>query len=179
MWHQWKPRLIPQLLADPEVQPETWSLPRTASVAEQMSAAAQAIWPPRQGLISIHTHAFRDYRAISDACSHAGYSTVWCSPAQSLHASGVEAAVFNGVAADRPTLALLTEIAQQVHPAPVVALLDYVRRQDCDQALAAGAAAVVAKPLLTYDLLWHLSDLIDFPPAKQAPDTQSGFTSAA
>jgi hypothetical protein len=41
--------------------------------------------------------------------------------------------------------------------------LDYVRRQDYERTVAAGAAAVIAKPLLTYDLLWHLGDLTGQP----------------
>ena len=183
MWHQWKPRLIPQLQTASNAAPGNWSLPRTASVAEQMAVTADAVWPRRQGLIAIHAPTFLDYRAISEACGQVGYSTAWCSPAQPLHASGFAAAIFDGVAADGPTLGLIGKVVQQLQPAPVVALLDYVRRQDFDRAMAAGVAAVLAKPLLTYDLLWYLDDLIDAPQRQQTPGAQahdeSSVTSAA
>jgi hypothetical protein len=182
MWHQWQPRLVPQLQAD-SVASGSWSLPRTANVAEQMAETADAVWQRCQGLVAIHAQSFRTYCAISDACRQVGYSTAWCSPAQPLHASGFAAAIVDGIAADGPALGLLGNLVRQIRPAPVVALLDYVRRQDFDQAMAAGVAAVVAKPLLTYDLLWHLDNLVNAPQRQQTPgtrpDTQSPVTSAA
>ena len=183
MWHQWKPRLIPQLQTGSGASAGNWSLPRTASVAEQMAVTADVVWPRHQGLIAIHARTFRDYHAIRDACGQVGYSTVWCSPAQSPHASGFAAAIFDGIAADGPTLGSIGDVVQQLRPAPVVALLDYVRRQDFDRAMAAGVAAVLAKPLLTHDLLWHLDDLIGQPQWQQTPGSRphakSSATSAA
>jgi DNA-binding response OmpR family regulator len=41
-----------------------------------------------------------------------------------------------------------------------VALLDFVRRQDEAAGRRAGAAAVLAKPFLVHDLLWHLRTAI-------------------
>ena len=183
MWHQWKPRLIPQLQTASNAAPGNWSLPRTASVAEQMAVTADAVWPRRQGLIAIHAPTFLDYRAISEACGQVGYSTAWCSPAQPLHASGFAAAIYDGIAADGPTLRSIGDVVQQLQPKPVVALLDYVRRQDFDRAMAAGVAAVVAKPLLTHDLLWYLDDLISASQHQQLSGAQvhaeSSVTSVA
>ena len=50
----------------------------------------------------------------------------------------------------------LQELAARYRPARVVALLDFLRRGDHDRALAAGAAAVLAKPFLVSDLLLQL-----------------------
>ena len=43
---------------------------------------------------------------------------------------------------------------------PIVALLGFPRVEDRDRALAAGATAVLAKPLLLDDLFWQLDQLI-------------------
>jgi hypothetical protein len=168
LWHQWRPRLIPHFQAAAGAFPGTWNLPRTASVTDQLAVTTEAAWPRRHGLIAIHARTFRDYRGLADACSQAGYSTVWSSPVQPLHASGFGAVLFDGIAVDDATAARIRHVVRQVQPAPVITLLDYVRRQDYERAVAAGSGAVIAKPLLTYDLLWHLDDLIRRPHPKKA-----------
>jgi AmiR/NasT family two-component response regulator len=144
-----------------------------------MAMTADVAWPQRRGLIAIHARTFRDYRALADACAQAGYSTAWCSPAQPLHASGFAAVIVDGIAADDVTAARIGSVVRQVQPVPVVMLLDYVRRQDYDRAVAAGAAAVIAKPMLTFDLLWHLDDLISGPNRKHDTGTTSHATTSA
>ena len=40
---------------------------------------------------------------------------------------------------------------------PIVAVVGFVRGDDCRRAAAAGVAAVVTKPYLIHDLLWQLA----------------------
>jgi CheY-like chemotaxis protein len=49
-------------------------------------------------------------------------------------------------------------------PAPIVALLNFPRVEDRDRALAAGAAAVLSKPVLVEDLLWQLRQIAQILP---------------
>ncbi len=52
--------------------------------------------------------------------------------------------------------------------APVVALLDFPRRERVDRAMQIGAAAVIAKPWLNAALIATLSDAIDAVGVKRA-----------
>jgi hypothetical protein len=183
MWHQWRPRMIPQLSHYTSVQPGLWTLPRTASVAERMAHATEVAWPRRGGLIAVHARTARDYEAISTPCVDAGYATYWVLPDRPTHAAGATAAIVDGIAAAGPTLDRLKHIADRTAPRPVIAVLDYVRRQDYDSAVAAGVAAVVAKPLLMYDVLWYLEELSGTPDSDrrghQSPRTGQSVTPAA
>ena len=51
---------------------------------------------------------------------------------------------------------VLAALVERLRPAPVVAMLDFPRVEDCDRALAAGVVAVLSKPLVLADLFWHL-----------------------
>jgi CheY-like chemotaxis protein len=156
LWHQWQPRLIPQLTVDPAFPCALWELPRTATIAEQMAAAAEVAWPKREGVIAIHAPTVDNYEALSQACRPAGYATIWFPPTQAVHATTVTAAIWEGVACDELGSSQLRAVVTRHAPAPVIAILDYVRRQDYQRALSVGASAVIAKPFLVYDLLWHL-----------------------
>ena len=112
------------------------------------------------GLIAVHARTLRDYRAIGVPCADVGYATHWVLPDGPTYAAGVIAAIVDGVAVAGPTLDRLEDVVKRTAPAPVIAVLDFVRRQDYERAMAAGVAAVVAKPLLMYDVLWHLNDLL-------------------
>lgn len=155
-WHQWWPRMIPELSAGGWPTHSVWQLPRTSTPSEQYKQAARADWPQRSGLIAIHTRTHRTYATLSDACRHGGYATVWFAPDRPSHSGGLAAAIWDGDGWDAFDVRLLEQVVQQHQPAPVVVLLDVVRRHDYDQALAAGAASVVAKPMLVNDLLWQL-----------------------
>jgi DNA-binding NarL/FixJ family response regulator len=54
----------------------------------------------------------------------------------------------------------LRRLAADLRPAPVIALLGFPRVEDRDRAVAAGAAAVLSKPLLLEDLYWQLDRLL-------------------
>jgi hypothetical protein len=183
MWHQWRPRLIPQLSDCACVRPELWNLPRTASVTEQMTRAIEVVWPRQSGLIAIYANTYRDYQAIAVPSADVGYATHWVCPDRPVHATGVTASIVEDVAATDASLDRLAEVVKNTAPGPVIAVLDYVRRQDYERALSVGVSAVVAKPLLMYDVLWHLNDLLDTPQmdgsGQNAPRPARSVTPAA
>jgi CheY-like chemotaxis protein len=155
-WHQWRPRMIPELSASGWPAHSLWQLPRTSTPSEQYKQAARVDWPQHGGLVAIHTRIFRTYEALSDACRQGGYATVWFPPAKPSHSGGLAAAIWDGDGWDACDIRLLEQTVQQHQPAPVLAMLDVVRRNDHDQALAAGAFSAIAKPFLVNDLLWQL-----------------------
>ena len=159
LWHQWQPRLIPFLQPGSAPVPGTWQMPRTASLDERLSSTVDC-WPRRDGLVAIHTDARETFATLSEACHAGGYATVWYLSGDAVAASGVVAALADGVSCDPRGIGFLRQVVQRHHPAPVIALLDFVRRQDYDLARSAGVSAVLAKPFLVYDLLWHLDNSV-------------------
>lgn len=160
LWHQWQPRLIPFLRPGTGPLPGLWGLPRTASLDEQLASSVGPLWPRGEGLVAIHAGARETFQTLSEACHQGGYATVWYPQEQAVAASGVVAALADGISCDAWGLRFLRHVVQCHRPAPVIAVLDFVRRQDYELAQAEGVGAVVAKPFLVYDLLWHLNHAI-------------------
>jgi DNA-binding NarL/FixJ family response regulator len=73
----------------------------------------------------------------------------------------VTAAIFDGDECRGQERAALEELAAALGPAPIVALLNFPRVADRDRALAAGAKAVLSKPLLIDDLFWQIERLVE------------------
>ena len=169
-WHQWQPRLIPELSGTAALpRATTWSLPRTTSVAEQFDQDLRP-WPHRQGLIAVHTATAALYRGLSDVCRAAGYDTAWLLPGQPPDPTTVSAVLWDGIACDAAEQEQLRGLRRDCGPVPVIALLDFLRLGDRQRALAAGAAAVLAKPFLVRDLLWHLDQALGVQlPAESLP----------
>jgi len=160
-WHQWIPRMSRELLDEDDSNHRLLPMPRTATANEQYERLAKTASSQRQGLIAIHTHAFRMYEALSDACAQAGLATVWFPPSRPAHSSGAAVAIWEGVSADEQETGVLEELVEQHSPAPVIALLDFLRHEDIDRLMALGASRVLAKPFLLNDLLWQLEQALD------------------
>jgi CheY-like chemotaxis protein len=158
-WHQWSPQIVSELAADSPASLGLWQLPRTATASEQLERAATLPWPRGVGLVSIDTRLFRDYEALAEACQAGGYATAWSEPGRPICLKGVAAAIWDGISVTDESQEL-ARVVRAAHPAPVVAMVDYLRRQDADLAAAAGAAAVLRKPLLVRDLLSWLDVVV-------------------
>jgi CheY-like chemotaxis protein len=52
--------------------------------------------------------------------------------------------------------------------APIVALVNFPRPDDCRRAMAAGVAAVIAKPFSIHDLLWQIARVVAGPPSTKS-----------
>jgi hypothetical protein len=169
LWHQWQPRLMPFLQPGAAPIPGSWQLPRTASLDERLACTVGPRWPRHEGLVAIHADTHPTFMALSEACHAGGYATVWHVSEESVAASGVVAAVADGISCDTPGIRFLRQTIRCHRPAPVIALLDFVRRQDLELAKSEGVSAVVAKPFLVYDLLWHLDRSVASSRVEQQP----------
>ncbi len=157
-WHQWLPRAAEDLRRLDGGQTSNWSLPVTASEEERLLAMADRPWQQRRGRVAIHSPWAEMHAWLADACRLRGYTPVRLSAAAGPcdRGAAADALLFDGTDCQDHELAELARLAAVVRPAPVVVLLDFPRVEDRDRALAAGAAAVLAKPLLLEDLFWQL-----------------------
>lgn len=152
-WHQWRPRarLALEQLAAAGCSP--WALPATATDEERLLCAAERPLPTRAGLVAVHTASFETAEFLLDACGRCGYAPVWVRPGQALRMRGAAAGIFDVRELDAREQDRLRAFADALRPAPVVLLMDFPRIDDFLAASAAGAAAVLSKPL-TLDDLW-------------------------
>jgi len=114
------------------------------------------------GTIAIDTVCFDTAMALADVLQSAGADAIWVRPGREADLSGVTFGIWEGgqlgdAEAER-LAAFCTKLT--TNSAPVVALLDFPRRDRCKVARQAGAAAVMGKPWLNVDLvdmIRHLS----------------------
>jgi hypothetical protein len=108
------------------------------------------------GLVVVSTPWWELFDAISDELKTAGYPTLWQKPGRPfVTARGVMAGVWEGGQLNEREADCLAAFCSRLadEGAPVVALLDFPRRECADQAISAGAAAVLGKPWMNEDLL--------------------------
>lgn len=155
-WHQWHARAQQELGWLRQGVGAAWALPMTASEEERILALAEQPIGQREGLVAIVSPHFAMQEWLAAACRRHGYSTLWLRPTAVPPHAGFTAAIFDTTECRNEAQEALARWAAAVRPAPVIALLDFPRVDDRDRALAAGAAAVLSKPLLIEDLFWVL-----------------------
>lgn len=155
-WHQGPARCAQQLRRLVEGEVSTWGLPVTATEEERLMTAAEAPLPKRQGMIAIYTRLGEMESWLAAFCRSCGYSSVWLHPPYCARLHGAVAAVYDGSDCCDAELDELRQLAAALAPTPIVALFDFPRIADHQRALTAGAAAVLAKPLMVDDLAWQL-----------------------
>ncbi len=149
-----------------------WSLPLDHAQAGRWSSDKGL--PPIQSLRSnairsvlIHTIDYAVYETLSAALEARGIESSWNGQAASGTLS-VTAGIWDGGQLSNPELAHLTRFCQQIS-GPVLALLDFPRVEHFQQAEAAGAAAVFAKPYVVEELIMALAT----PPSRSATKSLS------
>lgn len=158
-WHQWPARAGQELDRLRAGVRSSWALPSTASEEERLLAFSDEPWPKREGLIGIVSRGFESQEWLAAACRRIGCQTLWLHP-PSLNVPGhVAAILFDATDAQGEELRQLQSLAGSGPPAPILVLMDFPRAEDRDRVLAAGARAVLSKPLLVEDLFWHLDRL--------------------
>lgn len=155
-WHQWLPRWHQEIARLREGLCPTWGLPVTATEEERLLASADESLPRREGLLAIVSPRYEMGDWLSAACRSHGYTTVWLQPHRPLRAEGAVAAIFDATDCLGSEFDQLKRLAAALPRTPILALLDFPRIEDERRAIEGGAAAVLAKPLLLEDLMWHL-----------------------
>ncbi|MFQ5792850.1 MAG: hypothetical protein ACE5JI_20470, partial [Acidobacteriota bacterium] len=160
-WHEWLPRVEQELARLRDGTCCTWALPITASEEERLLLLADEPVPSREGLVAVWTRQFEMQDWLRAACERRGYSTVWLDPHRPVHLEGVAAVIFDGNECRGEEVEAIQRLADALEPVPIIALLEFPRVDDHNRALAAGARAVLSKPLLIEDLFWQIDRLVD------------------
>ncbi len=157
-WHQWLPRFRQELERIHCGGCPTCGLPATAGEEERLLLLTRLPPARRQGLVAIAVRQFAMADWLSAACRLVGYATVWLQPSRPARIDGAVALLWDGNDFCRQWQAELQRLRMELGPLPILALLDFPRIGDCEAVMAAGATAVLSKPLLVDDLLWSLQE---------------------
>jgi CheY-like chemotaxis protein len=182
-WHQWPARCHQELRRMEQGLCCSWCLPPTATDEERLLALADQPLPRREGLIAIYSPSFDMRDWLSQACRRAGYATVaaagdgwrvgnrnaichkpattYLPPPVARHAppvQGARAALFDAFDCRGDELEQIGRLAAVLRPAPVIVLMSFPRVEDRDRVLAAGAAALLSKPVALEDLYWQIEE---------------------
>ncbi|MEX2187531.1 MAG: hypothetical protein WD875_12085 [Pirellulales bacterium] len=117
----------------------------------------------RNNRFAIETNCWDTAAALADVLNSVGSETIWLRPGRKdVDLCGVTAGIWEGGqlsdAESERLAAFSARLATQ--NAPVVALLDFPRRDRCEVARRAGAAAVLGKPWVNVDLMATLRQII-------------------
>ena len=159
-FHQWQSRLPRALGLETSSGNASWS-PRTASAVDADEQLSLASVHPSDALIGIFTANRATFETLADACAAAGYRCDWLPPRLPLGAKNADVILTDDDRNDSHD--------SNINGVPRVLLLNFPRRGDIEHALAAGAAAVVAKPFQLIDL-WSAIELAL--QSRQAPTTR-------
>lgn len=108
------------------------------------------------GVVVLATPHWESADAIADVLQPAGFATVWQPRGRIASAvRGIAAGIWDGGQLDNREATDLQEFCCRLRreAAPVIALLDYPRRDLCEVAQETGAAAVLGKPWVNVDLV--------------------------
>lgn len=117
------------------------------------------------GLVGISTRCREAADVIGDVLRRAGYATVWNLPGRSPTIRGAVAGIWDGGQLSDHEATELSRFCSRhsMDAAPVIALLDFPRRDRVDQALELGAVAVLGKPWRTEGLIGTLASVVEQP----------------
>jgi hypothetical protein len=162
-WYELVPRLSQLLSPEGGTSAAIWSLPRSATDAERMLAATVSARQAPRGAAAIFARRHDTFAALAEACDLAGLAAVWARPATGLTMRGASLALWDSSGWGPHEAAQLAQFVNFFRPAPTLALLDFPRLSEQDQAFAAGAGAVISKPFLLECLLAQLEVLVCAP----------------
>jgi hypothetical protein len=132
--------------------------------------------PQNNGLVVLDTTCRETGDALTDVLRSRGLATVW-SPARdaSPQIVGALAGIWEGRQLDDAEALRLENFCRRLQSdaAPVIALLDFPRRDRCQRARELGAAAVLGKPWQNADLLALLERAIECRGEARTPPTNS------
>ncbi len=137
-----------------------WSLPETSTSDELADFWSVQPLSKNCGLILIDCDNAESAEALADVVRAGGFSAVWQSPPGESFVDGVRASVCEANDARPATLERVAQMSRQFAPSPVIVVINFPRAEDIEQILAAGAAAVVAKPFTLHEILAQLEDAL-------------------
>jgi DNA-binding response OmpR family regulator len=159
-WYDWVPRLSRELDRHDAGLGAMWSLPDTVSPEELWDWLTAVDSPSRGGRILICTRSWDLADALREACHEQGYVTEVVRPTDGSWTRGKPTpagdrfivAIWEGTQCSPEEVDQLRQLTRDFPGTPILALLDFPRTQNLQQAEKAGAACVISKPFLLVDL---------------------------
>jgi hypothetical protein len=120
----------------------------------------------QRGALIMVSCAVRDTAmALADVLQQAGYAAFWRPPGvRAAVVRGATAGIWDGGQLSEQEAARLAAFCRELKSdaAPVIALLDFPRRDRCELARQLGAAAILGKPWFNVDLVATIELLTDY-----------------
>mgnify|MGYP001159348332 CR=1 FL=1 len=172
-WHQWPARWGRELARTERGELPSWTLPLTASPEERMLELDAEPLARGAGPVAVFARHPASAAALFDVCRLGGYQPTIVDAASLLMEHGP--APLSPAVLERPRIlwdatpeqiadpAAIKKLRTDCGSGPIVAVVGFVRPDDCRRAAVAGVAAVVTKPYLIHDLLWQLARVIPKP----------------
>ena len=151
-WHQWPVRGRRELALLAAGRSCAWALPVTAGDEDRLLAGAPSS-AVGSGLALVYSREAPQADWLLTAFRQGGYTVRHITAAAEARGLAAAAVVFDAAELGPEEEGELRVLAELTHPAPIVVLLQFPRRDDLERALAAGAATVRAKPVLVDELL--------------------------
>jgi CheY-like chemotaxis protein len=156
-WHQWPARFGRELETLARGSRPGWALPMTATADERILADAEAQTSGRRaGTIVVIASRAQTAAALADVCRPAGYDTLLGAEDGRFRVVGAKAVLWDTTVERIVDPASVAELRRRAPDAPVLAIVGFPRADDVEQARRAGIEAVISKPYLAGDLLWHV-----------------------
>jgi CheY-like chemotaxis protein len=151
-WHQFIARAEREWLGS-QHEAGMWTLSRTSVDNDQLLHTSRHPLPQRTGLVAIHADSLITYECLAEMCGLGGWSAIWLAPRQPLHLQRTSILLWDMPAAVATDLDHWQTCHQQLRPTASIVLVGFPRQQDLQLLCEAGAASVLAKPLVIADLL--------------------------
>ena len=119
---------------------------------------------PRRGPILLHTSHRETAHALADTLRRIGHATAWQQTGRTTPTiRGAIAGIWEGGQLSDREADDLSQFCRRLsaEAAPIVALLDFPRRDRVERAIELGAAAVLGKPWLNADLVATLQAVVE------------------
>lgn len=162
-WHQWEARMARELERVRQGVNPSWTLPVTATPDERMLASEGTFDRKRSGTIAICAASAAAAEALEDLCRAGGFDTLVAADEGRFRLARRGAVLWDTTIGRMTDERRVAEMRSRAGGAPVLAIVGFPRAGDFELARRLGIAAVISKPFLAGDLMWHLDRTI--PPA--------------
>ena len=148
-WHQW-PAIAEH---NWNGRGTSWGLPGTASDPERfLSTTASGNDVSTSELVIVIAQQPETASAIGDICHVVGYSTTWVDINFLTGLNGAYACVVDAPGHRQDLKPTIERLRLKLGSVPIIVLVNFPRRDDCEHLVQWGASAVLAKPYLASDL---------------------------
>ena len=159
-WHRFDSWLATNAAQLQRKLPAVWSLPATSAVDELAEFASRSPLPRAAGMVLIESPDRDRAQAISDVLSLTGYASVWQQSGENAVTQGATVLVVDAQGWNDQLGRQIAANAESSPQTPIFLALNFPLPADVEQARAAGAHGVIAKPFTLAEFLGQLTEVV-------------------